>query len=85
MSERRIQNAADQAAKAVALSSRLADAICLLIIHGIISDAERDELSRDLEEVRRRLTGYKDQHRRDREYIGRLQREVGISKGEALR
>ena len=49
MSERRIQNAADQAAKAVELSSRLADAICLLIIHGIISDAERDRAYKRLD------------------------------------
>ena len=49
MSERRIQNAADQAAKAVELSSRLADAICLLIIHGMISEAERDRAYKRLD------------------------------------
>ncbi len=49
MSERRIQNAADQAAKAVALSSRLADAIYLLSIHGMISEAERDRAYKRLD------------------------------------
>ena len=63
----------------------LADRVATLQGEVRACERERDELSRDLEEVRRQLTGYKDQHRRDREYIGRLQREVGISKGEALR
>ena len=49
MSERRIQNAADQAAKAVALSSRLADAIYLLSINGMISEAERDRAYKRLD------------------------------------
>lgn len=40
-------------------------------------ERERDELCRDLEVVRKQLSGYKDQHRRDRDYIARLQEELG--------
>ena len=50
MSERRIQNAAEPAPQqAVELSSRLADAIYLLSIHGMISDAERDRAYKRLD------------------------------------
>ncbi len=63
----------------------LADKVATLQREVQECERERDELSKDLEDVRKQLTGYKDQHRRDREYISRLQRAVGISKGEALR
>ena len=48
-------------------------------------ERERDELSKDLEDVRKQLAGYKDQHRRDREYISRLQKELGHGQGEVMR
>ena len=63
----------------------LADKVATLQREVQECERERDELSKDLEDVRKQLTGYKDQHRRDREYISRLQRAVGISKGEVLR
>ena len=63
----------------------LADKVATLQREVQECERERDERSKDLEDVRKQLTGYKDQHRRDREYISRLQRAVGISKGEALR
>lgn len=51
----------------------------------LVCERERDELSKDLEEVRKQLAGYKDQHRRDREYIERLQNELGHGKDEVVR
>ena len=51
----------------------------------LVCERERDELSKDLEEVRKQLAGYKDQHRRDREYIERLRKELGHGKGEVVR
>ena len=42
------------------------------------------ERSHRLDEAQKQLTGYKDQHRRDREYIGRLQKELGLDKAQVV-